>query len=82
MNADRDTDVPIIRSRRVVCDMCGTVIDRMAPTTYEHLAGWARNRTGGGAHSVTLPERDGRFACGECIHKALHGIAIGQRRLF
>lgn len=79
---DIDTDVVITRAHRVHCELCGDTIDRTALTTFQYIAGWAKNRKGGGAHSVTLPEHSSRWACGWCIDKLRHGIAIGQTKLF
>jgi hypothetical protein len=61
---------------------CGHTIDTDAPTTYQQVQGWARNRTQGGTNAIALRIPLPQWACNVCIDKLTNGIAIEQGEMF
>lgn len=55
------------------CVFCDEVLDVRADGTHQRISGWAKNRTGGGAHGVSLPERENKWAHSWCIDRATRG---------
>jgi len=59
----------------VACHFCAKQINVKLPGNYQFVSGWAKNRTGGGAHGISLPEKKPLFACGYCVERRSKGLA-------
>lgn len=73
--------MPIPPQFRAPCAFCGHDVDSRDPGVYQFTSGWVMNRTGGGGHSVSLPERQNRWACRHCVEAAVKGH-LHQRQMF
>jgi hypothetical protein len=68
--------------QRAPCAFCGHELDPAAVGVYQWISGgWLKNRDGGGAHGVSLPERENKFAHGICVDRATRGW-LTQAELF
>ena len=63
------------------CEFCGHELDVRAPGVHQKISGWAKNREGGGAHGVSMPERENRFAHSVCVDSAARGM-LQQTSMF
>ena len=64
------------------CEFCGHELDMRAEGTHQHITdGWVKIRDGGGAHGVSLLQRDNKWAHGWCIDRATRGT-LTQARMF
>ena len=72
---------PIPERYRATCEFCKREVDVRDTGVYQHTSGWVMNRTGGGGHGVSLPERVNRWACGPCIEHKSAGT-FGQSSMF
>jgi len=52
---------------RAACEFCDQPVDVRSTGVFQHTSGWVMNRTGGGGHGVSLPERANRWAHGHCV---------------
>lgn len=60
----------------VRCELCGNDLDTRADGVYQAIAsGWVMNRTGGGAHGVSLLVRADRWAHRYCVEERARGHA-------
>lgn len=75
-----DRAVPLSRIR--LCVFCSCQLDSNAVGVYQLATGWLANRKQGGANTISLPHRQDKYACAECVDKLKHGIPVGQMRLF
>jgi hypothetical protein len=66
---------------RATCEFCGSMLDTRLDGTHQYVSGWVKNRTGGGGHGISLPERENRWAHGACIDSATKGF-LQQGGLF
>lgn len=69
---------------RAICEICkreDQPIDTRMDGVHQWTAGWVMNRTGGGGHGVSLPQRENRWAHGSCVDRVSRG-AFGQRSMF
>lgn len=66
---------------RAPCAFCDQELDSRDPGVYQFTSGWVMNRSGGGGHSVALPERSNRWACRHCVEAAAKGL-LHQRKMF
>jgi hypothetical protein len=66
---------------RAKCQFCGLELDVRAEGTHQFVKGWVKNRSGGGGHGVSLPERENRWAHSWCVDRETRGAA-SQDRLF
>jgi hypothetical protein len=66
---------------RAKCEFCSQELDVRAEGSHQRISGWAKVRTGGGAHGVSLPERQNRWAHSWCIDRATRGT-LTQQSLF
>lgn len=62
------------------CYFCVRAMDTRDLTAYQYTQGWARNKNKG--NSLTLAQREHKWACGECIDKLKHGVPVGQMGLW
>lgn len=61
------------------CAFCGEPCDSGAPGVFLEVAGWAENRTRGGAHAITMRRNTGRVAHGPCMEA--HKVGGHQRTI-
>jgi|SoiMethySBSTD1v2_1073268.scaffolds.fasta_scaffold63812_9 hypothetical protein len=66
---------------RAKCEICGQVLDVRADGVHQRTSGWVKNRTGGGGHGVSLPERENKWAHGYCVDRATRGF-LKQQSMF
>ena len=66
---------------KVSCEFCRVALDVRDRGVYQHTAGWVMNRSGGGGHGVSLPERQNRWAHRFCVEQAVKGHTQ-QTRMF
>jgi len=66
---------------RARCEFCDKPLDVRDTGVFQRTSGWVMNRTGGGGHGVSLPEREPRWAHGMCVEKKTKGT-LGQARMF
>lgn len=59
--------------RRRLCEFCQKELDTEGPGVHQYTKGWVKNRTGGGGHGVSLPQRENRFAHGYCVDRVTDG---------
>ena len=55
------------------CEYCEGRLDVREPGTYQYTCGWVMQRSGGGGHGVSLPERSNRWAHRLCIETKIRG---------
>ena len=72
---------PIPERFRAACSFCQKELDIRAERVHQWTSGWVMNRSGGGGHGISLPERASRWACERCIEARAKGSA-GQRWMF
>lgn len=56
------------------CELCQGVLNTQLPGNHQRTTGWVKNRSGGGGHGVSLPERENRWAHGYCVDRATRGL--------
>jgi hypothetical protein len=56
---------------RGVCAFCNRDLDTREAGVHQWTAGWVMNRSGGGGHGISLPERDNRWAHRHCVERAV-----------
>jgi hypothetical protein len=66
---------------RANCEYCGKELDVRADGTHQRISGWAKNRSGGGAHGVSVPVRENKWAHGWCVDAATRGT-LKQTSMF
>lgn len=52
---------------QATCAFCGMELDVRASGVYSYVAGWVKNRKAGGANAITMPYKNGQYACAPCI---------------
>lgn len=72
---------PIPEKFRALCEFCKKELDVRDKGVFQHTRGWVMNRRGGGAHGVSLAERENRWAHPLCVERASKGT-LGQGRMF
>lgn len=60
---------------------CGNDIDIREDGVHQWTAGWVKNRSGGGGHGISLPERQDKWAHGYCVERRANNT-FGQGRMF
>jgi hypothetical protein len=55
------------------CEFCGRALDIRDVGVFQHASGWVMTRSGGGAHGVSLMQRDRRWAHRACVETAASG---------
>ena len=60
-------------SRRRLCEFCQKELDIDGDGVHQFTKGWVKNRSGGGGHGVSLPQRENRFAHGYCVDRKTDG---------
>lgn len=66
---------------RAKCEFCGYELDVRSEGVHQRTIGWVKNRSGGGGHGVSLPQRENKWAHGYCIDNATRGN-LKQGRMF
>ena len=66
---------------RAKCEFCDQEVDVRADGSHQFLTGWAKNRSTGGAHGVSLAKRENRWAHSWCIDSKTRGT-LTQARMF
>ena len=66
---------------RARCQFCAQELDTRAEGTHQRISGWAMNRSGGGAHGVSLPARENLWAHRWCIDAKTRGT-LQQTSMF
>ncbi len=61
---------------------CGVSVDPTAPGVAQYVSGWAVNRSEGGTHGLSAPQRHDRWLCRGCLEKVRHGISFNQQVMF
>jgi hypothetical protein len=56
------------------CEFCGDELDIREDGVHQHTSGWVKNRSGGGGHGISIPERENRWAHGYCIDRVSRGL--------
>jgi len=41
---------------------------------HQRVCGWVKNRSGGGGHGVSLPERQNKWVCQYCLERRIKGF--------
>lgn len=67
--------------RRRMCKLCSLELDIEAPGVHQWTAGWVMNRTGGGGHGISCPERKDLWAHRHCVDRETKGHTH-QRDMF
>jgi len=65
----------------VPCALCGHPVNPESLGVYQRTRGWVQKRSGGGGHSVALPEREPEWAHSGCVDRASRGW-LTQTELF
>lgn len=65
---------------RANCEICKKPLDVRAEGVHQRTSGWVKNREDGGGHGVSLPEREPRWAHGDCVYRVKRGW-IKQEKL-
>jgi len=55
------------------CHFCKRELNTAESGVFRYTHGWVMNRSGGGANSVSLPERSNHWAHGQCIKRLTDG---------
>jgi hypothetical protein len=63
------------------CEFCQRELDTRMDGTHQYTSGWVMNRSGGGAHAISMPKRENRWAHRQCVEKASKGT-LGQTSMF
>jgi hypothetical protein len=66
---------------RINCEFCKKELDIHGVGVHQFTKGWVKNRSGGGGHGISLPEREPRWAHGYCIDRLTSGT-FSQEQLF
>lgn len=66
---------------RAICSFCKQELDIRAIGVHQYTKGWVKNRSGGGGHGISLPERENRWAHGYCVDR-VSSDTFGQASLF
>jgi len=66
---------------RATCEFCKGDLDTGEEGVYRWVAGWVKNRDGGGGHGISCPVRSDRYAHHHCVVNAARGFT-GQTDLF
>jgi len=66
---------------RATCHFCKQELNVQESGVHQFVKGWAKNRTGGGAHGISLPEREWKWAHGQCVERQSSGT-YNQRTFF
>jgi hypothetical protein len=61
------------------CEIGNHELDIRSPGIHQWTSGWVMQRTGGGGHGVSLPQRADRWACRYCVERITKGY---QRDMF
>ena len=77
---DPTPTIPIPERLRADCYLCHRPLNMRSEGVYQWTAGWVKNRSGGGGHAVSLPQRENRWAHGHCVDLAANQIR--QKDLF
>ena len=60
---------------------CGRPVDTRQEGVFQWTCGWVMQRSGGGGHGVTSPERHNKWAHGDCVTNSTKG-GPGQSSMF
>jgi hypothetical protein len=63
------------------CEFCHNELDTREPGVHQWTAGWVRQRSGGGGHGISLPERANRWAHSYCVDSETRGFTK-QKSMF
>lgn len=66
---------------RARCEFCGNDLDVRVEGVHQFVKGWVKNREGGGGHGISLPERENKWAHGDCIDRKTRGT-FSQASMF
>lgn len=72
---------PIPERHRAICEFCKRELDVRDRGVFRYTSGWVMNRQGGGAHGVSLPKRENRWAHQLCVERMSNGT-FNQHGLF
>ena len=82
LNGDKHPNAELIRGvaerLQTTCPYCGHYVDSSAGGTHQYTKGWVKNRSGGGGHGVSLPERKNLWAHEHCINDEVRGFGQGR----
>lgn len=59
---------------RAKCEFCYEVLDVRNEGVHQFTSGWVMNRSGGGGHGISLPERANRWAHKLCVERKVRGL--------
>lgn len=65
-----------------LCEFCKKALRTESTGVYQWTAGWVKQRSGGGGHGISLPERAPRWAHSWCVERIAQGYAEGQQTMF
>jgi hypothetical protein len=63
------------------CEFCSKELDTRADGVHQWTAGWVMQRSGGGGHGISLPQRANRWAHPWCIDTEIRGFTH-QKSMF
>lgn len=58
---------------RALCAFCGLELNTKVEGVHQFSTGWVKNRSGGGAHGLSLQQRENKWAHSHCIDKEIRG---------
>ena len=58
----------------VNCEFCKKPLRTDEMNIYQWTSGWVKQRSGGGGHGVSLPERSPRWAHSWCVDSRIRGF--------
>jgi hypothetical protein len=58
---------------RAKCEFRNNELDTRTEGVHQRTIGWVKNRSGGGGHGISLPERQNRWAHGYCVDRVSKG---------
>lgn len=76
---DRPMTIPSRFVRK--CFLCPNDLDIRADGVHQWVAGWVKNREGGGGHGISLPQREDKWAHRQCVEREVKG-QTGQIGMF
>lgn len=81
LNEDEEFRASVPERFRSKCELCGNDLDIRADGVHQRTSGWVKNRSGGGGHGVSVPERENKWAHGYCVDNATRGL-LKQGKMF
>lgn len=55
------------------CELCSRELNTQADGVHQWVAGWVKNRSGGGGHGISLAQAENRWAHGQCVERKIKG---------